>query len=137
MRFGFWTKNSQSYEDILECCAHAEATGWDGLWFADHFMPNEENVDQPIQEAWSILAALAAAVPRVRLGPLVAGNTYRNPALTAKIATTIDHISGGRGRLAGERARGLRLRLRLAAQPHGSLRRGRRDHQLAAGEPSD
>ena len=66
MRFGFWTKNSQSYEDILECCAHAEATGWDGLWFADHFMPNEENVDQPIQEAWSILAALAAAVPRVR-----------------------------------------------------------------------
>ena len=96
MRFGFWTKNSQSYEDILECCAHAEATGWDGLWFADHFMPNEENVDQPIQEAWSILAALAAAVPRVRLGPLVAGNTYRNPALTAKIATTIDHISGGR-----------------------------------------
>ena len=96
MRFSFWTGNGQPWADILEGCAHAEATGWDGIWFADHFMPNEENVDQPIHEAWSVLAAIAAAVPRVRIGPLVAGNTYRNPALTAKIATTIDHISGGR-----------------------------------------
>ena len=96
MRFGFWTKNDQQTSAIIECCAHAEATGWDGLWFADHFMPNEENVDQPVHEAWSVLAALAVAVPRVRLGPLVAGNTYRNPALTAKIAATIDHLSGGR-----------------------------------------
>jgi F420-dependent oxidoreductase-like protein len=96
MRFSFWTGNGQSWADILEGCIHAEATGWDGIWFADHFMPNEENVDQPIHEAWSVLAAIAAAVPRVRIGPLVAGNTYRNPALTAKIAATIDHISGGR-----------------------------------------
>ena len=96
MRFGFWTKNDQETSAVIECCQHAEATGWDGLWFADHFMPNEENVDQPVHEAWTVLAALAVAVPRVRLGPLVAGNTYRNPALTAKIATTIDHLSGGR-----------------------------------------
>ncbi len=96
MRFSFWTGNGQSWADTLEGCSHAEATGWDGIWYADHFMPNEDNVDQPIHEAWSILAAIAAAVPRVRIGPLVAGNTYRNPALTAKIATTIDHISGGR-----------------------------------------
>ena len=96
MRFSFWTGNGQSWEDTLEGCRYAEATGWDGIWYADHFMPNEENVDQPIHEAWSVLAAIAASVPRVRIGPLVAGNTYRNPALTAKIATTIDHISGGR-----------------------------------------
>lgn len=96
MRFSFWTGNGQSWADTLQGCVHAEATGWDGIWYADHFMPNEDNVDQPIHEAWSILAGLAAAVPRVRIGPLVAGNTYRNPALTAKIATTIDHISGGR-----------------------------------------
>ncbi|OUW33656.1 MAG: hypothetical protein CBD32_01730 [Actinobacteria bacterium TMED172] len=96
MRFGFWTGNGQSWEDTLEGCIHAERTGWDGIWYADHFMPNEENVDQPIHEAWSILAAIAASVPRVRIGPLVAGNTYRNPALTAKIAATIDHISNGR-----------------------------------------
>lgn len=96
MRFSFWTGNGQTWADTLEGCSHAEATGWDGLWYADHFMPNEENVDQPIHEAWSMLAGLAAAVPRIRIGPLVAGNTYRNPALTAKIAATIDHISGGR-----------------------------------------
>ncbi|MED6304471.1 MAG: TIGR03560 family F420-dependent LLM class oxidoreductase [Actinomycetota bacterium] len=96
MRFGFWTGNGQSWDDTLEGCRHAEATGWDGIWYADHFMPNEENIDQPIHEAWSVLAAIAVSVPRVRIGPLVAGNTYRSPALTAKIATTIDHISGGR-----------------------------------------
>ena len=96
MRFSFWTGNGQSWDDTLEGCRHAEATGWDGIWYADHFMPNEENIDQPIHEAWSVLAAIAVSVPRVRIGPLVAGKTYRSPALTAKIATTIDHISGGR-----------------------------------------
>ncbi|MFT5531433.1 MAG: F420-dependent oxidoreductase-like protein [Candidatus Poriferisodalaceae bacterium] len=96
MRFSFWTGNGQTWEDTLDGCQHAAATGWDGIWYADHFMPNEDNVDQPIHEAWSILAAIAATVPDVRIGPLVAGNTYRNPALTAKIASTIDHISGGR-----------------------------------------
>ena len=96
MRFSFWTGNGQSWDDTLEGCRHAEATGWDGIWYADHFMPNEENIDQPIHEAWSVLAAIAVSVPRVRIGPLVAGNTYRSPALTAKIATTIDHISGCR-----------------------------------------
>ena len=96
MRFSFWTGNGQSWEDTLEGCRYAESTGWDGIWYADHFMPNEDNVDQPIHEAWSVLAAIAACVPRVRIGPLVAGNTYRKPALTEKIAATIDQISGGR-----------------------------------------
>lgn len=96
MRLSFWTGNSHPWEEILDACSHAEATGWDGLWIADHFMPLAGPADGPVHEAWSVLAALAATVPRVRLGPLVSGNTYRNPALLAKIAATTDLISGGR-----------------------------------------
>jgi F420-dependent oxidoreductase-like protein len=59
-------------------------------------MPNAEDVSTPWPEAWTTLAALAAVVPRIRLGTLVTGNTYRHPAVLAKMAATADHISGGR-----------------------------------------
>src|SRR3954453_2836122 len=59
-------------------------------------MPMAGDLDTPMHECWSVLAALAAAVPRVRLGALVAGITYRNPAVLTKQAITIDHVSGGR-----------------------------------------
>ena len=97
MRFSFWIPNTISWAETLAAGVHAEQVGYDGLWYADHFMPNTpEPSDGPVHEAFTALAALAAAVPRVRLGPLVAGNTYRNPAVAAKTAATIDHISGGR-----------------------------------------
>jgi len=96
MRFSFWTGNAHPWSEILDGCSHAEATGWDGIWIADHFLPFMGEDMGDMHEAWSILAGVAAAVPRVRVGPLVTGNTYRNPAVLAKIATTVDHISGGR-----------------------------------------
>lgn len=96
MRFSFWTGNAQPWDDILTGCRHAADTGWDGVWFADHFMPASGDETGPIHEAWTVLAGLAAAVPEVRVGPLVSGNTYRNPGVLAKMASTVDHISGGR-----------------------------------------
>ena len=98
MRFSLWPSPQRSWNEVLERATYAADTGWDGVWFADHFMPNAEDVSAPMLECWSVLAGLAAAVPRVRLGALVTGNTYRHPAVLANMAATVDHISGG-GRL--------------------------------------
>ncbi len=96
MKFSFWPNPSQSYADVLALAQHVEQTGWDGLWYADHFMPNAEDTSAPWPEAWITLSALAANVPRLKMGTLVSGNTYRHPAVLAKMAATLDHISGGR-----------------------------------------
>jgi F420-dependent oxidoreductase-like protein len=96
MRFSFWPAPSQSFEDVLELTSHAENTGWDGVWYADHFMPNAEDTSAPWPEAWTTLSALGARTSRIRLGTLVSGNTYRHPAVLAKMAATLDHITNGR-----------------------------------------
>jgi F420-dependent oxidoreductase-like protein len=96
MLLSIWPGSLQPFEEILATARHAEASGWDGVWFADHFMADGEMDGAPFQEAWTTLSALAAIVPRVRLGTLVIGNTYRHPAVLAKMAANVDHISGGR-----------------------------------------
>ena len=96
MRFSFWPNPSQPFDEVLHLAQHVERTGWDGIWYADHFMPNAEDTSAPWPEAWMTLAALGARVPRLRVGTLVAGNTYRQPAVLAKMAATLDHITGGR-----------------------------------------
>jgi F420-dependent oxidoreductase-like protein len=96
MRFSFWPSPTLPWSEVLHLARHVEAKGWHGIWYADHFMPNEGDLATPWNEAWTTIAALAAAVPRLRLGPLVSGNTYRHPAVLANMASTVDHISGGR-----------------------------------------
>lgn len=96
MRFAFWPGPQQPWTEVVALARHVESTGWDGIYFADHFMPNGDDTSGEWTEAWTTLAALAATVPRVRLGTLVTGNTYRHPAVLAKMVANIDHISGGR-----------------------------------------
>ncbi|HET9058546.1 MAG TPA: TIGR03560 family F420-dependent LLM class oxidoreductase [Acidimicrobiales bacterium] len=96
MRFSVWPSTSQSWQDLFDVATHAAHTGWDGVWVADHFMHSTEPADVAMLECWTVLAGLATSVPRVRIGPLVAGNTYRHPAVIANMAATVDQMSGGR-----------------------------------------
>lgn len=96
MRFSLWPSSSQTWADLQDAASHAAETGWDGVWLADHFMPNTTSGEGPVLECFTVLAGLATTIPRVRLGSLVAGNTYRHPAVLAKAAATLDHLSGGR-----------------------------------------
>ena len=98
MRFSIWPNANQPYADVLDAARHAETTGWDGVYVADHFMvlPSMAPEQTPTLECATVVTALAALVPRMRIGALVFGNTYRHPAVLANMAATIDHISGGR-----------------------------------------
>ena len=100
MRFSIWPSAAQSWSDVLEVVRHAETTGWDRAYVADHFMGNGETADDeslsPMLEGTAALAALAGATERIGLASLVFGVTYRHPAVLAKWAATVDHVSGGR-----------------------------------------
>lgn len=97
LRFSIWPTLTQPWADVLAVTQHAEATGWDGVYVADHFMGDAGGtVEEPTLEATAALPALAVATERLRLGTLVLGNTYRHPAVLASWAATVDQLSGGR-----------------------------------------
>lgn len=97
MRFGIFTSmGGQTWPGVLDLWQRLEATGWDIACVTDHFMPNTKDREGAMLEAWSCLSALAALVPRLRVGTIVIGNTYRHPAVLAKMAAQVDIISGGR-----------------------------------------
>jgi F420-dependent oxidoreductase-like protein len=87
---------ADAWARTIELAVQAETLGFEGLWVFDHFHTVPEPTDEITFESFSVLAALAMATERVRLGHMVICTGFRNPALTAKMASTIDVISGGR-----------------------------------------
>ena len=92
------TPPERLFDRVVEQVRAAEEAGFGLVTVMDHLyqIPGVGEVDEPMLEGWSVLSALARETKRVRLGTLVTGVTYRNPALLAKQATTLDTISGGR-----------------------------------------
>ena len=97
MRFGaaYWVQRT-GWPELREAVLHAEARGFDDQWVDDHLLSDEGAWQDAKLEGWSTLAAVAAVTRTSRLGLMVAANTFRNPGLTAKLATTLDHLSEGR-----------------------------------------
>ncbi len=104
MRFGLQIPNfageapGDLFDGVVQMATAAEETGFDSVWVMDHFyqLPPLGGPAAPMLDSYTLLGALAARTSRVRLGALVTGVTYRNPAHLAKIVTTLDVVSGGR-----------------------------------------
>jgi alkanesulfonate monooxygenase SsuD/methylene tetrahydromethanopterin reductase-like flavin-dependent oxidoreductase (luciferase family) len=90
-----WPQTS-SWPAFRDAAVRADGLGYDSLWTWDHLMAIVGPWEQPILEGWSALAAIGPLTSHATLGLMVGANTFRNPGLTAKLATTLDHVSGGR-----------------------------------------
>ncbi len=84
------------WPSLLEAGRRADRLGFDTVWTWDHLLPIVGSADGPIFEGWLTITAWAQATDNVRVGLMVGANTFREPTVTAKMATTLDHISGGR-----------------------------------------
>ena len=103
MKFGVQVNCYRTTWEAIKASIEAmEGTRWNSVWFADHFLPPGRREDEHLAayEGWTLIAVAAGMTRKLRLGHLVLGNTYRNPGLLAKMATTLDQASEGRFELA-------------------------------------
>jgi alkanesulfonate monooxygenase SsuD/methylene tetrahydromethanopterin reductase-like flavin-dependent oxidoreductase (luciferase family) len=107
------------WESLLEAGIRVDALGYHSLWTWDHLYPIVGDHSGPMFEGWLTLAAWAQATSRVRVGLMVGANTFREPAVVAKMATTLDHISNGRAVL-GIGAAWFETEHRAFGLPYGS-----------------
>jgi F420-dependent oxidoreductase-like protein len=91
-------KGNEIFQTAKKRALRAQEYGFDSFWVMDHFfqIPFVGDLNEPVLECWSALSALAAVTDKIRLGPMVTGNIYRNPAIVAKMGATVDVISKGR-----------------------------------------
>ena len=96
LRFGLKLSQNATIDTLTTIWRIADDSGFDHCWNMDHFasLGGDDTLD--IFEAWTLLAGMAARTTRTRVGCSVTGNTYRHPAVLAKAAVTVDHLSGGR-----------------------------------------
>lgn len=99
IRFSSGTLQNHPLSTLVERWQRLDALGFDTLWLTDHFA-HPWGVGDPWFDGWTLLGGLVAHTARARLGVLVTNITYRNPALLARQALTVDHLSGGRLELA-------------------------------------
>ena len=127
----------EHWATMLGVAKAAEDGPFDSIWVFDHFHTVPVPTQEATHEAWTLMAAYAAATSRVKLGQMCTCMAYRNPAYLAKVAATVDVISGGRaadghrGRLVRARMARLRLRLPQRGRTARHARRGRPDHAPA------
>jgi F420-dependent oxidoreductase-like protein len=96
LRFGLKLSQNATIDELRALWRLADEAGFDSCWVMDHFATLGPRDDGPIFEAWTMLAAMAQLTTHTRLGCAVVGNTYRHPAVLAKMAVTVDHLSQGR-----------------------------------------
>jgi F420-dependent oxidoreductase-like protein len=96
LKFSIWPNPAEPWDDLIGLVQHCEATGWDGAYVSDHFMPSFGDDTGPTGECTALMGGIAAATERVKIGSIVFGNTYRHPAVLANAVATIDQMSGGR-----------------------------------------
>lgn len=94
-----WASNSRAWSEVVDLATYVQSVGWHGFWLPDHFMsntPDDSAGIDPALDCWTVLAAVAVAVPNLRLTSMVSPVTIHHPVVLAKRVVTVDHISNGR-----------------------------------------